>query len=1146
MKNIFLIFFILISALYATDTNQKTLKVAFGFDKPPFVFGKNTLKGIEPDLIQESLRLMNYKVQAVRMTKDKLSTILDKKNDIDVVSTITPHNKKLYYSDDFTYYKNYAITRKSEHLHLESMDDLKYLNFVTWNGAYNDLGEKFYNMFNPIDGTNKKAYHDNIVQSDDVKLFFSGKADSLIIDKTIFHWYKKLFKNNDKYTFHPIFPDEKIYPVTFRSKEIRDIFNEGFRRLKESGRYQEILNFYQTQNISEFIDYVNVVSAVASKYIYINDTDKLKTILKQFLNHPDIEAISIDSTTKNIFTLTKNRFKKDTPCFQQNIHYTEGSNITTVGTIKIYYSRGFKSANGILIPTLENFKNFSINDLNILRAIYKRYNLIKMDNLNLTKDEINYLKKHKTITVHNEMQLAPYNFNEDGIPKGFSIDYMDLLAKKLDIQIKYISNYSWNQYLTKIRLEKIDVISNIVNTPKRAKYINFTTPFMQSKKIIFSNNEKLKNLKALRYKTVALPKSFFIEGYIREHHPEIKIKTYKNILECIMAVINQEADALIGDNLVVNDIMRRNGLNIKYANEDKDTNLVSNISLGVRKSQKLLRDILQKAQDCVTKEELRQLKKKWFNKNDISTQIFSKDEIKYIKMKKVLKICLNPDWKPIEFISKDQPDGISIDLINMMTKKMNLEYKFIKTDSLKKSQQLLKEKICDILPTAIKTKQMGNYAHFTRSYLSYNLAIVTKKDKPLINNITSILGKKVALDEVSGVITLLKNKYPNIDILKTKNSIENLQKVKDGDAYFTMVALPVLTYYQKKYDFDTLQIAGYSNMKLNLSVAIRDDDKQLFSIIDKTLKSLPQENIDIINQKWTSQEVIKVIDYTMIWIIIAISLLIISIIVMAYQKLYTLKKEIDLLNKSLENRVQEEIVKNRKKEKIMLHQGRLAQMGEMISIIAHQWRQPLNSLALLNQALILKYKMGKVNQEFIDKFKDNSKLQISNMSQTIDDFRNFFRPEKEKIGFYINDVLKNMLKITNPILESENINLNLNIDQNAYVVGYPNELGQVILNIINNAKDALISSEIEDKTIDITLTMDEKYINLSIADNANGIPHEIIDKIFDPYFSTKEEKNGTGLGLYMSKIIIENHMDSKLSVTSSDKGSRFNIEFMRF
>lgn len=182
----------------------------------------------------------------------------------------------------------------------------------------------------------------------------------------------------------------------------------------------------------------------------------------------------------------------------------------------------------------------------------------------------------------------------------------------------------------------------------------------------------------------------------------------------------------------------------------------------------------------------------------------------------------------------------------------------------------------------------------------------------------------------------------------------------------------------------------------------------------------------------------------------------------------------------------------------------------------------------------------------MDNFKVNSKKQIDQMSSTIDDFRNFFKPEKKKSEFHINDVVHHTLDILKPVLDANNINIKFE-EQNVFtIIGHPNELGQAILNILNNAKDALMESEVENKKIDLSLTKTDSTIVLLIGDNSGGIPHEIIDKIFDPYFSTKEEKHGTGLGLYMSKVIIEEHMQAKLTVSNDDYGAVFKICFVSF
>jgi len=252
------------------------------------------------------------------------------------------------------------------------------------------------------------------------------------------------------------------------------------------------------------------------------------------------------------------------------------------------------------------------------------------------------------------------------------------------------------------------------------------------------------------------------------------------------------------------------------------------------------------------------------------------------------------------------------------------------------------------------------------------------------------------------------------------------------------------------------------------------------------------------------------------------------------------QKELVTLNKNLVSIIKEEIDKNRQKENFMLQQSRLAQMGEMLSMIAHQWRQPLNNLSVINQTLFLKYKRGNLDDNTMANFKKDSDNQIQQMNTTIDDFRNFFKPDKEAKSISVSNILNNILDLTQPMLVNFNIKIYTDIKKDVFIDAHQNEFGQVILNIINNAKDALVENNIKDKKIHIKLQETDKEVTITIEDNASGIPNDILEKVFDPYFSTKS-KNGTGLGLYMSKLIIEDHMRGKLEASNTKNGAIFHI-----
>jgi len=271
---------------------------------------------------------------------------------------------------------------------------------------------------------------------------------------------------------------------------------------------------------------------------------------------------------------------------------------------------------------------------------------------------------------------------------------------------------------------------------------------------------------------------------------------------------------------------------------------------------------------------------------------------------------------------------------------------------------------------------------------------------------------------------------------------------------------------------------------------------------------------------------------------LVITMLIISI-VLSIVFGYIFSKPLYSFYEELDKRVKEEIEKNREKEQLLMHQSKLASLGEMLGNIAHQWRHPITRLSLLVQNFEIAYKMGKIDDVFVDKFKSKALEQVNYMSNTIDDFTNFFKKDKEKQLFYIDEVIEEALKLLEGRLKNIKIEKNY---QKLKISGYKTEFSQVILNILNNAIDALNERNVENKTI--WIRMDKNIIE--IEDNAGGINLDNINQVFEPYFTTKFQSQGTGIGLYMSKIIITKHFNSKLEVKNSNLGAVFRIELALF
>lgn len=262
----------------------------------------------------------------------------------------------------------------------------------------------------------------------------------------------------------------------------------------------------------------------------------------------------------------------------------------------------------------------------------------------------------------------------------------------------------------------------------------------------------------------------------------------------------------------------------------------------------------------------------------------------------------------------------------------------------------------------------------------------------------------------------------------------------------------------------------------------------------------------------------------------------------AEEKLRQKKLLLEDLNRTLEMRVQEEVEKNRIKDILLIHQNRQAALGETLDHIAHQWKQPLNALSLITGSLQIEVASGKLTNESLQETTDTIVDLVDHMSQTIDVFRDFYRPEKERTIFYLGEAIDQALTFIKPAFHLDSIEVDITADPLLAAYGYPKEYAQVLLNILSNAREALTEKGIEHPRVTLRAAAENGKAVVTATDNAGGIPDASLARIFDLYFTTRESIGGTGIGLYMSKNIIEKNMGGKLGVRNIGNGAEFRIE----
>ena len=518
------------------------------------------------------------------------------------------------------------------------------------------------------------------------------------------------------------------------------------------------------------------------------------------------------------------------------------------------------------------------------------------------------------------------------------------------------------------------------------------------------------------------------------------------------------------------------------------------------------------------------------NSNNINLM---KAEKQYLKEKKHITMCIDPNWMPFEKLDENGKHiGMTADYYKIFKEKLHTDIKVIKTKSWEESIDNIKNGTCDILSLAMETPQRKKFLNFTTPYLSVPIVIATKLDVAFINNIEALKNKKVGIPKGYALIELLKNKYKNLHIVEVENIEEGLKKVNQGELFGYMGTLATISYQFQSGLSGELKISGKLFESWKLGIGVRNDDKILFNILEKVVNSIDSQKKQQILNNWISIKYEKGIDYTLVWQILVV-VFIISLFLLYRQ--FLLKKS----NENLQLIVTKEVEKNREKDKMIFRQSKLAAMGEMIGNIAHQWRQPLNrinlSLAVIDDVL----KQQQLKNRIIENKIKVSQHNLLYMSDTIEDFANFFRPDKKMTEFDIQKVIDKVIKLIDSRLNQ--VELSILNKKNIVVTTYEHELLQVFLIILNNALDNFGITNVTNQKIEILIEEDKDACYISFKDNGGGILQEHIDNLFDPYFTTKFKDEGTGLGLYMAKMIIEDSMNGTLNVTSHKNETTFKI-----
>lgn len=527
--------------------------------------------------------------------------------------------------------------------------------------------------------------------------------------------------------------------------------------------------------------------------------------------------------------------------------------------------------------------------------------LQRTQSLHLDKEEQEFLAAHPVLRVHNEMAWPPFNYNEQGKPKGFSIDIMNLIAKKTGFRIQYVSGPSWSDFLAMTQERKLDLMLNIVNTAERRKYIRFTRPYAVNPNVIVSKKEaKFDTIESLFDKTVAIPKGFFYEELLSSEFPQIKLHLVTDALESLKAISIGKADAALGEAAVFNHLIAKNLMNDLTVSGEVDVGKpdLANLRIGVRSDWPILQRIMDRAIESLTRDEVATISQRWMgNENYVarpgSGLNLTAAEKAYLEKQPGITYCANPDWMPLEQIGPGgRHEGMVADYLSLMADRIGIGMTMLPTENSHQSLEYAQNRRCDIMSAAFETPESTRQLTFTKPYLRLPLVIAIQEDSLFVDGLKSLKGKTIGVPKGYGLLSKFRQDYPDLTIIEVENVADGLRVVEEGRIFGLVGAIAPVGHAIRKHRFLNLKIGGRLDEDWKLAVAIRNDSPELLSMFNKATEYITEEEHSKVFQRWVSVKFEHETNYDLFWKLVIAAIVVITAITLWNWKLSRLNKKL--------------------------------------------------------------------------------------------------------------------------------------------------------------------------------------------------------------------------------------------------------------
>jgi len=753
----------------------------------------------------------------------------------------------------------------------------------------------------------------------------------------------------------------------------------------------------------------------------------------------------------------------------------------------------------------------------------------------LTEKELLYLQSNPKVKVGNDAAWPPFDFQEEGEAKGYSMDYMREIAGIAGFEIEFVQASSWNVLVDMFEKGELDVLTAYEPTAERREIAFFSEPILETFDAAFirSDGKEIADYKELFGKKVAVVRGYDVEKEIVKNYPLIDVVVVETPLEGLKKLSFKEVDVFLENQSVGAYLIGKHFINnVKIGGNPTFPSLEEGdlIRIVVNKQGPELFSIITKAMNFIKRESVFALQAKWLSLVNNGGEV-KKDEItktpkesEYLKNKKEIRVCIDPKWMPIEGIEDGAFEGFSIEFYELVSQKIGVNFKFMPIESWSDTIEFMKRRECDLVTLTMKTEDRESFLDFSEPFVKLPLVLATSMDSDFITDISKLSGKKVAIPKGYTTIDLVSKNHPDIDIVEADDLRSALEMVRDKEVYAAIDALPTINYQVQREFSGSVKIAGKLDEEWLLGAATRSDEPELITIVQKAIDSIGVKEKDAILDKWVSIKVEKTIDYTLLWSFLLGSFLLMSLIIYWNRRLMALNRELTL-------------AKERAEESARAKSRFLANMS-------HEIRTPIN--VILGMTHILKEDSPTQKQlDSLEKISFSSKTLLA----IINDILDFSKIEAGKVSlefteFDIKELAQGVIDLTSHKALDKGLWFEFFVDESIdwQLQGDSFKLSQILVNLISNAIKFT-----EKGGVKATIScVGEDIYRFEVVDSGIGISKEQIEKLFQPFVqadsSTTRKYGGSGLGLSISKQLVA-AMGGELSVESRvGFGSRFAFE----